>query len=169
MSFPSSHSIPTLLAPSPPLWVLYCSKKRTSKSLHFGWSPTSTGFAYIVSSLKLNYSLYLRVTFHSIDHMSISIMYLDFGRKRRLEPKILFFCVALVPSGSLQNFLVICLYTCTLVVCWSLIIIILLFSCFRIQAWWCRFGRVWNARVFTITHITPICISVKLIRIRWGR
>lgn len=88
MSFPSSHSIPTLLAPSPPLWVLYCSKKITSKSFHFGWSPTSMGFAYIVSSLKLNYSLYLRVTFHIIDHMSISIMYLDLGRKRRLEPKI---------------------------------------------------------------------------------
>lgn len=87
MSFPSSHSIPTLPTPSPPLWVLHCSKKRTSKSFHFGWSPTSMGFAYIVSSLKLNYSLYLRVTFHIIDHMSISIMYLDFGRKRRLEPK----------------------------------------------------------------------------------
>lgn len=46
------------------------------------------GFADIVSNLKLNYSLYLRVTFHIIDLMFISIMYLDLGRKRRLDPKI---------------------------------------------------------------------------------
>ena len=43
------------------------------------------GFAYIVSSLKLNYSLYLRVTFHSIDHMSISIMYLDTLEKKEVR------------------------------------------------------------------------------------
>lgn len=34
MSFPSSHSIPTLVAPSPPLWVLYCSKKKEHQN-HF--------------------------------------------------------------------------------------------------------------------------------------